>query len=317
MQFMSRLLPSCARLPSVAVTTRLPPPQLAPFHIPIRSKASSMAKSKYEYVKLYEPHHTLLPNTWVVVRVDGKGFHKFSKQYNFDKPNDEAALQLMNYAASKVMESIDDLTLAYGQSDEYSFLFRRSTDLYCRREIKLASVIGSMFTAHYIHGWSKYFPSTPLTHPPVFDSRAVPYPTRENVRDYFSWRQADCHINNLNNTVFWALVLRGSGMTEHAATMRLQKTNAKEKNEILFSEFGINYNNEPERFRKGTTLFKEMRPVEKESVVPAKHADPKWPVVRHEGENVVQIVTRQKSTVVETTEDIIGDAFWEAHPQAI
>lgn len=28
----------------------------------------------------------------------------------------------------------------------------------------------------------------------------------QHVRDYISWRQADCHINNLYNTCFWALV---------------------------------------------------------------------------------------------------------------
>ena len=37
---------------------------------------------------------------------------------------------------------------------------------------------------------------------------------------------------------------------------RLKGTLSKDKNEILFSEFGINYNNEPEQFRKGTTLVK-------------------------------------------------------------
>jgi tRNA(His) guanylyltransferase len=37
-----------------------------------------------------------------------------------------------------------------------------------------------------------------------------------------------------------------------------QGTDAAEKNEILWSEFGKNYNNEPAMFRKGTVLFKEV-----------------------------------------------------------
>ncbi|KAI9152671.1 tRNA-His guanylyltransferase [Blastocladiella emersonii ATCC 22665] len=324
-----------------------------------------MAKSKYEYVKEFETNAVMLRNTWVVVRVDGKGFHKFSKNNDFVKPNDEAALRLMNYAATKVMEEFDDLTLAYGQSDEYSFLFRRSTELYNRRERyalfllwslgggwpclslqtvavqfdgipqwhsrgqfadpeqqqlsrgpKLATVLGSMFTAYYVHGWPQFFPSKPLLTPPAFDSRAVSYPSTQNVRDYFSWRQADCHINNLNNTVYWSLVLRG-GLDERAATKRLQGTQAKDKNEILFSEFGINYAKEPEMFRKGTTLFKQEVQVTKESRIPAKHARADFETVRVEGEMVVQMVTRMKMAVCETTEDIIGDEFWAAHPDAI
>jgi len=36
-----------------------------------------MANSKYEYVKEFEMEDGLLKNTWVVVRVDGRGFHKY------------------------------------------------------------------------------------------------------------------------------------------------------------------------------------------------------------------------------------------------
>ena len=32
---------------------------------------------------------------------------------------------------------------------------------------------------------------------PSFDARTVLYPNNEILRDYLSWRQADCHINNL------------------------------------------------------------------------------------------------------------------------
>lgn len=49
----------------------------------------SMACSRYEYVKGYERDDSILPNVWIVVRVDGKGFHKFSKVHDFEKPNDE------------------------------------------------------------------------------------------------------------------------------------------------------------------------------------------------------------------------------------
>lgn len=48
-----------------------------------------MACSKYEYVKNFELDDKILPNVWIVVRVDGKGFHKFSKTHNFEKPNDD------------------------------------------------------------------------------------------------------------------------------------------------------------------------------------------------------------------------------------
>lgn len=65
------------------------------------------------------------------------------------------------------------------------------------------------------------------------------------------------HINNLYNTTFWALVQQG-GMGPREAEQRLKGTVSSDKNEILFKEFGINYNNEPECFRKGTVLYRDV-----------------------------------------------------------
>lgn len=49
----------------------------------------SMACSRYEYVKTYEQDDRILPNVWIVIRIDGKKFHKFSNAHKFEKPNDE------------------------------------------------------------------------------------------------------------------------------------------------------------------------------------------------------------------------------------
>ena len=42
-----------------------------------------------------------------------------------------------------------------------------------------------------------------------------------------------------------------------AAFLVLQGTLAADKNELLFSDFGTNYNDLPELFKKGTVLVKE------------------------------------------------------------
>jgi tRNA(His) 5'-end guanylyltransferase len=65
------------------------------------------------------------------------------------------------------------------------------------------------------------------------------------------------HINNLYNTTFWALVQQG-GMAPREAEQKLSGTYSADKNEILFKEFGINYNNEPECFKKGTVLYRDV-----------------------------------------------------------
>lgn len=64
----------------------------------------------------------------------------------------------------------------------------------------------SQFSSSYVYHWSSLMGERRLLYPPTFDARVVLYPTDQNLRDYLSWRQADCHINNLYNTTFWALV---------------------------------------------------------------------------------------------------------------
>lgn len=168
-----------------------------------------MANSKFEYVREFETHVQCLPNCFIVVRVDGKGFHKFTESHGFAKPNDRDGLLLMSKAAACVMDEFKDITCAYGQSDEYSFIFNRETNIYNRRAEKIASVVCSLFSSSYVFHW-KSFCCRKLKTPPVFDARIILYPTMKNIRDYLSWRQADLHINNLYNTAFWGLVLRCS-----------------------------------------------------------------------------------------------------------
>jgi len=219
-----------------------------------------MAKSKYDYVRQFELDDRCLLNVWMVVRIDGNNFHEFSKRHNFEKPNDSRALGLMNAAARAVLDEFQSIFLAYGQSDEYSFVFRQDASNCNRRASKLLSLVVSLFTSHYVFHWPKFFSDQELLYPPSFDSRIVLYPTEKNLKDYFAWRQVDCHINNLYNTTFWSLVLKG-GMNNQAAMERLKGTLSADKNEILFSQFEINYNNLPQVYRKGTVLYRNKAPV--------------------------------------------------------
>jgi len=48
----------------------------APVLANVRGVRSGMAKSKFEYVRQFEAHDECLPHCWIVVRIDGKGFHR-------------------------------------------------------------------------------------------------------------------------------------------------------------------------------------------------------------------------------------------------
>jgi len=215
-----------------------------------------MANSNFEYVKKFERDEILLNNCWIVVRIDGHAFHKFTTLHDFAKPNDDRGLKLMNLAAKKCLETFNDIVYAFGHSDEYSFVFRRKTALYGRRRSKIESNVVSLFSSSYCFHWKDCFEDVELKSIPSFDARTVCYPTNENMKDYLKWRQVDCHINNLYNTVFWALVLRGN-LTNQEATEKLRPTFSKDKHEILFSQFNINYNNEAEIYKKGSFYYRK------------------------------------------------------------
>ncbi|OAA44485.1 tRNAHis guanylyltransferase [Beauveria brongniartii RCEF 3172] len=257
----------------------------------------------------------------------------------------------MNSAAKAVVADLPDIIIAYGVSDEYSFVLHKSCNLFERRASKLISTIVSTFTANYINCWPNFFPDTPLSFPlPTFDGRAVCYPAVQNLRDYMSWRQADCkrsdpyrkriikltkqgHINNLYNTAFWSLVQLGgldnkeaektlAVRTRRPATMKqaadslgLQGTLAADKNEILFSRFKINYNNEPDIFRKGSVVFRDY-----ELVDPASHRTANTidelaePVQQSKTQNENDKKRRSKARIVVEHLDIIRDDFWERRP---
>ncbi|XP_002066484.2 probable tRNA(His) guanylyltransferase [Drosophila willistoni] len=250
----------------------------------------NMACSRYEYVKSYEQDDSILPNVWIVIRIDGKKFHKFSKIHDFEKPNDENALNLMNAAAIAVMEEFRDIVLAYGQSDEYSFVFRKETQAFKRRSAKLLTYVTSLFSTNYVMQWPQWMKDRKLNYAPCFDGRVVLYPSDENLRDYLSWRQADVHVNNLYNTAFWKLVL-DKGLSNQQAEERLRGTFSADKNELLFQEFGINYNNMPAMYRKGTILMRkrlELQPGDK---------------------------TRQ--VIVPLHDDLISSKFWKTHTELL
>ncbi|RAO67878.1 uncharacterized protein BHQ10_003890 [Talaromyces amestolkiae] len=274
-----------------------------------------MANSKFEYVRLFEQPDNLLRETWIVVRIDGRGFHKLSDKYKFEKPNDRRALDLMNAAAVSVMKALPDLIIAYGVSDEYSFVFHPNCDLFERRSAYVISSYQKVMSS-YVHQWPIFFPEKPLelSSLPTFDGRAVQYPNERVLRDYMSWRQVDCHINNLYNTTFWMLVLKG-GLSNVEAEKELSGTVSSDKNEILFSRFGINYNNEEEIYKKGSVVYRQYQLEDHQPqtlTTQAMESQATTELSKTQQEKMRKL--RRKAQVVVDHVDIIKDEFWQRRP---
>lgn len=270
----------------------------------------SLAQSENQFFTKYELDsiQRFSGYTYVIIRIDGHKFHEFSSDHQFHKPNDKRALDLMVESAKLLMtEFRGHIPLAYGDSDEFSFLLRSDSNLLSRDISRILSVFPTKFSLYYNKNWERFFndPSSGETISRLrdawFDAKARKYPDFISVINYFKWRQADCHINNLYNTTLHALTGRyrrhkfvkvsdeealnpnqvlytdGRGdlqvyklittpisewmpkkdkfLSSIEATKKLNGTISKDKHDILFNQFGVNYNDELEQFKKGTIIL--------------------------------------------------------------
>ena len=103
------------------------------------------------------------------------------------------------------------------------------------------------------------------------------------------------------------LVNKVEPMTSQDATKRLDGTNSSDKNEILFRDYGINYNNELEQFKKGTVLYLNSFP-KKPSKAQKKL---KYLSLDEEKQSKEEI-----KIFIENT-NIIDDKFWDEHKELL
>ncbi|MFY0581847.1 tRNA(His) guanylyltransferase Thg1 family protein [Cystobacter fuscus] len=80
----------------------------------------------------------LLRGAWCVLRVDGRGFSRFTEAH-YDKPFDVRMHEQMVRTASALLEELQGI-YAYTESDEISVLFRPEWSLYDREVEKLVSL---------------------------------------------------------------------------------------------------------------------------------------------------------------------------------
>lgn len=92
------------------------------------------AQRKFNLFKQkFEIKHPMLYNCYIIVQIDGLNFKKFTQDNNLLKPNDQLIINLMNSCSRNIFNELKaHLIYSYGFSDEFSFVFEPSTNLYDR-----------------------------------------------------------------------------------------------------------------------------------------------------------------------------------------
>lgn len=199
----------------------------------------------------------LLPDMYMVARLDGRSFTKLTKKTcNFEAPFDTRFRDLMVDTVKALLECGFRIVYGYTESDEISLLFHPDDNTFGRKVRKLNTTLAGEASAAF---------SLALGRVATFDCRMVPLPNKDRVADYFVWRQEDSHRNSLNAHCYWAL--RKEGEDQNLATMELEGKSVAYKNELLFQK-GINYNDLPSWQKRGIGVY--YRDVTKEGYNPVK-----------------------------------------------
>lgn len=126
----------------------------------------------------------------VVLRVDGKSFHTWTRRYS--RPFDGNFMALMDAVAMRLCSECQGARLAYVQSDEISLLLhnyaKHDTQPWFENQVqKIASVAASIAAAEMTHLAGR---------PAYFDARVFVLPEAD-VTNYFLWRQNDASRNSI------------------------------------------------------------------------------------------------------------------------
>lgn len=155
---------------------------------------------------------TLTRRTPVIIRVDGRAFHTFTKRIIpeldetlYSGPFSEQLHLIMSNTALAMCANIQNAVFAYVQSDEISILLcdwrkHETEQWFGARLSKIVSISAAMASTYFNLYLEQQLPTLkPHCCPviPLFDSRAWNLP-KEEVCNYFIWRQQDASRNSIN-----------------------------------------------------------------------------------------------------------------------
>ncbi len=215
-------------------------------------------------MKLYEQVEAgkrLMPLLPICVRIDGKGFSKWTK--GLAKPYDSGLSDLMIDTTKYLVDNIDGCKIGYTQSDEISLVIYSdsfaSQVFFDGKLQKLCSVIASMTTAYF--NSKKDFLNKSLA---IFDTRVWNVPNMMEAANTLLWREQDATKNSIS--------MASHHYFGHKKNLGLS---GAQKQEMLFAEKGINWNDYPAFFKRGVfvqkkTVFRNLTE-EELSKIPENH----------------------------------------------
>jgi tRNA(His) guanylyltransferase len=190
----------------------------------------------------------------IMVRLDGRAFHRLSRSLGLEKPFDRGFCEAMCAACRAILrESGLSPVFAYTFSDEISLYF---ADLPFRGRVEKIDSVCASYAA------SALSIALGCRRPLAFDARVIAM-TPDAVAGYLAWRQQEAWRNHINAYCQQALMVEGMSAREAAAALKGRPS--AELHELMFSR-GVNLAHTPAWQRRGVLVARTT--VEKQGYNP-------------------------------------------------
>lgn len=187
----------------------------------------------------------LMPLVPIICRVDGRAFSTFTK--GLERPFDTNLSNLM-VETTKFLVQETNAKIGYTQSDEISLVWYNTEigteSFFDGKVLKMVSVIASMATAVFNRFLPEHLPNK-ATKLAFFDARVFNVPTDWEATNYLIWREMDATRNSIS--------MAAQAKFSHN---QLHKKNCAQMQEMLFQNYGINWNDYPSAQKRGTYVQK-------------------------------------------------------------
>ena len=231
--------------------------------MPVHDDLGRRMKEYYEQI----PKTKLMRRCPVIIRIDGKAFHSFTKR--FKRPFDNVLIESMQQTMKYLCENIQGCVLGYHQSDEISLVLvdyhKLTSDAWFDYEVqKICSIAASMATMIFNKifeknciEYSRVVPNTKLGHEvmdayskavergAMFDARCFNIP-KEEVTNYIYWRQLDATRNSIQ--------MVGQANFSHK---ELHGKSCNQIQDMLMTQKDVNWNDFPIYQKRGSCCVKE------------------------------------------------------------